>query len=119
MAVRQLTTRGWLLTHALALGMVVLFLVLGWWQLHRAESGNTRSFAYVFEWPTFALLVVGFWMKIVHDELHPDVDPGSGRAPADEPVVGIVATAAPADEDAAELAAYNRYLADRARRDGH
>lgn len=111
-AVRQLRTPKWLLTHALSLALVLLFVVLGWWQLHRAEGGNTRSYAYALEWPTFALLVIGFWAKIVRDELRParhtdDVPPG------EEPV--RTGAKGRRDEDAEELAAYNRYVADRAR----
>ena len=111
-AVRQLRTPKWMLTHAFTLGLVVLFVALGWWQFHRAEGGNTRSYAYALEWPTFALLVIGFWAKIVRDELRParhndDVPPG------EEPVRTGAKTAR--DEDAEELAAYNRYVADRAR----
>ncbi|HZC52761.1 MAG TPA: hypothetical protein VE441_09720 [Mycobacterium sp.] len=94
----------WLLIHAIAVGLVLLFIALGWWQLHRAESGNTPSYAYALEWPTFALLVIGFWLKTMRDELrHTDADDARG------------ADRRPLDDDEAELAAYNRYVAERGR----
>ena len=105
--VRRLLSPRWLLVHAVAVGLVLLFIALGWWQLHRAEGGNTRSYAYALEWPTFSLLVIGFWLKTMRDELRhvPDAEdaagPGSDRHPP--------------DDDAAELAAYNRYVAERAK----
>lgn len=94
----------WLVIHVIAVGLVLLFIALGWWQLHRAESGNTLSYAYALEWPTFALLVIGFWLKTMRDEVrHRDEHTASrdGRAH---------------DADAAELAAYNRYVAERSNR---
>lgn len=109
---RRFITPKWLLTHAFVLAVIVVFVFFGVWQLHRAESGNMRSWAYALEWPTFALLVIGFWLKIVRDERRsrPEagvsagaVDPGPGSKPARV-----------LDEDAAELAAYNRHLAERA-----
>jgi hypothetical protein len=143
MAVRQLfTSRKWLATHALMVVCVLGFLGLGWWQLRRGEAGNLRSYAYSLEWPSFALLVVGFWAKIMYDELHPKAgsehgDEGSaqlggegGHAKASPDrgrelaaAVGAApgspagASVAEGDEDP-ELAAYNRYLADLATRPG-
>lgn len=109
---RRLATGKWLLTHALVIGVVVLFVVLGWWQLHRGESGNTRSYGYALEWPSMALLVIGFWVKIVRDELHPGPESGDPAAPGD--AVGDVA--ARADDARSELDDYNRHIADLARR---
>jgi hypothetical protein len=102
--VRLLSPR-WLVIHAIAVGLVLLFLALGWWQLHRAESGNARSYAYALEWPTFGLLVIGFWLKTVRDEVR-----HTGEAPTAPP-----RDRRSGDEDAEELAAYNRYLAERSR----
>jgi hypothetical protein len=62
---------GWLCWHALVLGIVVGMGWLGWWQLRRAEAGNTRSWAYTFEWPLLAVFVVIFWAKTVRDGIHP------------------------------------------------
>jgi hypothetical protein len=121
-AVRRILTRKWLLTHALAIGLVVVFLFFGQWQLHRAENGHSASWAYAVEWPTFALMVVVFWGKIVRDELHPKPE-RDGAAP------DAAARAATASKRARErsrgraqhveeLAAYNRYLAERANQSG-
>ena len=70
-----------------------------------ALSGNTLSWAYVFEWPFFAGYGTYVWWKLVHDQMEPPaplVVPGSGGAAA--PVERI-------EEPDEELAAYNRYLA--------
>jgi hypothetical protein len=122
-AVRRFLTRRWLLTHALAIGLVVVFLIFGWWQLHRAENGHTASWAYTVEWPTFALMVVGFWIKIVRDELHPKAEQDGSAAPDAAPPAATASKRARARsrdraERAAELAVYNRYLADRANQSG-
>jgi hypothetical protein len=108
------------LTHALAIALVVVFLIFGRWQLHRAESGHSQSWAYAVEWPTFALMVIGFWVKIARDELRPK--PGHEGRTLDSAGTRTTATAASGvrartsagAQDAAELAAYNRYLAQRA-----
>lgn len=100
----RLLSPRWLVIHAIAVGLVLLFIGLGWWQLHRAESGNTRSYAYALEWPTFALLVIGFWLKTMRDEVRHKGN--ANAAPADT---------GPRHADAAELAAYNRYVAERAK----
>jgi hypothetical protein len=131
-AVRRFTTPKWLLTHAFVVVLVLLFAALGWWQLGRAVAGNTRSYAYMLEWPTFALLVIGFWIKIIYDDLHPKTGSETGDAAVAAPDAGqTVATgveqptaatagvkAAGRAADDAELAAYNRYIAERARQRG-
>lgn len=107
---RLLLSPRWLVIHAFAVLLVLAFVALGFWQLHRAEGGNARSYGYALEWPTFALLVIGFWLKIMRDELRhrrPATDPGPrdgrrGRRHADS-------------QDAAELAAFNRFMAERAK----
>ncbi|MEP6599649.1 MAG: hypothetical protein ABJB98_09420 [Actinomycetota bacterium] len=106
----------WLVIHAVAVCLVVLFVALGWWQLHRAEGGNMPSYGYALEWPSFALLVIGFWVKLVRDEARGTSDPAPGAhsfgtsAPAER----RGARAGMPDADAEELDAYNRYLAARA-----
>jgi hypothetical protein len=74
------------------------------WQVHRALSGNGLSWAYVFEWPFFAAYGTYMWWKLVHDQTAPAPTPGRGGDSADQPM-------ARAEEPDAELAAYNRYLA--------
>jgi hypothetical protein len=110
----------WLGWHLL---MVVSFwgmLWLGDWQLHRALAGNGLSWAYTFEWPLFAGFAVVFWAKTIRDEFRLRRDgsaaPASGE-PADLPFgVGTIQassaqSAAPGEDEDAELSAYNAYLA--------
>jgi DNA-binding transcriptional regulator of glucitol operon len=111
--VRRFLTPGWLGLHALAIALFTVFLWFGWWQLSRAQEGNDRSWAYVFEWPVFAIFVVVMWVKMIRDEL---ADPGGAlaRQAAPEPSAEPPATAEiirQHEAEDAELAAYNRYLA--------
>jgi hypothetical protein len=117
---RFLITPKWLGWHAIMVGSVYGMLLLGNWQLHRAESGNALSWAYTFEWPIFAVFAVVFWAKTIRDEFHPPVTAG-GDEDIDLPAGAMAAVPrqgapAPAEdpataEEAAELAAYNAYLA--------
>ena len=63
----------------------------------RAVGGNTLSWAYVVEWPVLLAYAVYMWQRLVREERH-----------------GVAATTTPADDpdDAAALAAWNRYLAE-------
>jgi DNA-binding transcriptional regulator of glucitol operon len=54
--------------HFLLVTAVPACLVAGWWQVHRALSGNLLSYFYSVEWPIFALLGVRAWWQLVHDE---------------------------------------------------
>lgn len=61
----------WLSTRALLLHVALLIwspgcLIAGWWQVHRALSGNTLSYLYSIEWPCFALAGVYAWWLLVH-----------------------------------------------------
>jgi DNA-binding transcriptional regulator of glucitol operon len=102
---RFLITPRWLAWHVFVILSVLVMLWLGRWQLHRAESGNSLSWAYTFEWPLFAIFAVYFWVKTVRDEVYPAGQvkprdafalPGGGAEPA---------------EDDVELAPCNAYLA--------
>jgi hypothetical protein len=95
--------------HVVLLAVVPTFLALCDWQVHRALSGNELSWAYVFEWPFFAGYAVFVWWKLVHETLIPADDTG-GEIPVTDHAARAAA-AEPADGDA-ELAAYNRYLAE-------
>jgi hypothetical protein len=98
-------------------------LALGDWQFHRAESGNSLSWAYTFEWPIFAVFVIVFWAKTIKDEFRPpataegldSVTLPAGRdgvaAAVPGPSPGEASAADAPDEDDDELAAYNAYLA--------
>lgn len=43
------------------------FLALAWWQLNRALSGNSLSWAYVFEWPAFAGYAIYMWRRLTRE----------------------------------------------------
>jgi hypothetical protein len=109
----------WLGWHALMVLVVLGMLALGDWQFHRAESGNSLSWAYTFEWPIFAIFVIVFWAKTIKDEFRPpaqaesldDVALPAGRGGAAGPALGTAGAADAEDEDDEELAAYNAYLA--------
>ena len=115
---RFLIAPKWLGWHVFVIVSVLVMLWLGNWQLHRAESGNSLSWAYTFEWPIFAGFAIVFWAKTIRDEFHPPVPKGTPAEnvalPAGAPGQGAVLAAGgePADEpEDEELAAYNDYLA--------
>ncbi|MFF5175059.1 hypothetical protein ACFY3U_20810 [Micromonospora sp. NPDC000089] len=118
---KRLWTPGWLARHVAMVVLVVAFLGLGWWQISRAASGNTLSWAYAVEWPIFAGFVVFVWWREVRHALRP---PAADRRAAEPATVGNeertatvrrpvrvarVPAAAEAPDDA-DLAAYNDYL---------
>jgi len=88
--------------HVTVVVSVVAFALLARWQVHRALSGNSLSWAYAFEWPFFALYAVYMWWKLLRD------DDGNRLRPG------------PEDPDVEEQrAAYNRYLQSLAEGPGH
>lgn len=104
--VRKFFTPGWLGLHLIALVLIGCFMLAGWWQLTRAQGGNLQSWAYVIEWPMFAIFVVAMWVRMVRDELRGD----TGEKPPVTPRRS--APYAEIDEgNDVELAAYNRRLA--------
>jgi hypothetical protein len=112
---RFLISPRWIGWHLLMVGSVVGMLWLGDWQLRRAMAGNGLSWAYTFEWPIFSVMVIVFWGKTIRDEFH--ILARGEQEPSEEPdlPVGIGARPPQADaegeQDDAELAAYNAYLA--------
>lgn len=102
---RRFFTPGWLGLHLIAIVLIGIFMLAGWWQLTRAEGGNLQSWAYVIEWPMFAIFVIAMWVRMVRDELRGKDDPGTLVPDRAAPRVEID------DEDDEELAAYNRRLA--------
>lgn len=113
----------WLGWHALMVLIVLGMLALGDWQFHRAESGNSLSWAYTFEWPIFAGFVIVFWAKTIKDEFRPPASAeglDSVTLPAGRDGVaaaglgagtGEASAADVPGEDDGELATYNAYLA--------
>ncbi len=90
----------------------------------RALSGNTLSWAYVFEWPIFAGYAVFMWWKLIHEP--PAGARGDGRRTSPTAMTRSDDSradphahrdeAAHSDTDGSpgedeELASYNRYLA--------
>ena len=39
-----------------------------WFELRRAESGNSLSWAYVFEWPLLGGFAIYMWWKMIHPD---------------------------------------------------
>ena len=83
--------------HATLLVLLPLFAWLTWWQLNRAEGGNTLSWAYVVLWPAFAVYAVYTWWNLVQDQVAKATAPtdrvavrraASADAPAPAPTVG-------------------------------
>jgi hypothetical protein len=104
--------------HVTIVLVVPAFLALFWWQVQRVRDGNTLSWAYVFEWPFFTGYALYLWWKLLHDQVDQPVATAAARGgpEAADPAaaIGVGAEGVDgADEDTeAELAAYNRYLAD-------
>jgi hypothetical protein len=71
------------------------FAAMFWWQLHRALAGNGLSWAYTVEWPLFAAYAVFLWWRLLHDDFPSTPKRAKPTAPS----------------EAADLNAYNAYLA--------
>jgi DNA-binding transcriptional regulator of glucitol operon len=66
--VHKWVSRRAILYHVL---LIVIFpgcLIAGWWQVNRAEQGNTLSYAYSVEWPVFAIIAVIGWWQLIHED---------------------------------------------------
>ena len=100
-----------ILLHLTALVVVPGCLALGWWQLHRALSGNDLSWAYTVEWPFFACYGVYMWWKLVHETTPAQQKRRGSRSHEADPRPHALSEPEVAEEDE-ELAAYNRYLAE-------
>ncbi|MGH9105992.1 MAG: hypothetical protein ACRDZX_09175 [Acidimicrobiales bacterium] len=110
---RWLTRRAFAL-HFLLVTVVPACLLAGWWQVHRALSGNLLSYFYSIEWPIFGVLGVIAWWQLVHDD-RTGVTDGPRQAP--EPALDDEAKASSSPPlvwdkalETPELIAYNSYL---------
>ncbi|WP_239310419.1 MULTISPECIES: hypothetical protein [unclassified Frankia] len=126
---RVLFSPSWLFRHALALFLIGLFARLGWWQWEKGQSarGTLQNLFYGVEWPIFAAAVVFGWWQMLREELHPTPTPAPETEPSSAPPLGadgvaradayrltigdLTESTIEDEEDEAELASYNRYLA--------
>lgn len=67
----RLTGLAALKLHATLVTGLALCALAFWFELGRAEGGNSLSWAYVFEWPLLAAFIIYMWWKFLH--------PGEGR----------------------------------------
>jgi hypothetical protein len=120
----------WWGLHLFVVVMVLVFLRLGLWQWHRAQSpsGGIQNFAYAFQWPLFAVFGVVLWWKTLRIEVAGEADE-TGAAPrpltrfAAPPLpevtierrdgvrIGITTQSVPTADDDNEVKTYNAYLA--------
>lgn len=84
-----------LLLHLLLLVVAPGCLVAGWWQVHRALSGNLLSYGYSVEWPAFAIIAGVAWWQLIHDGWARTPAPGAEPSDGDE-AAGQAGGAAPA-----------------------
>jgi len=54
--------------HATLAAGLALCTVAFWFELRRALGGNSLSWAYVFEWPLFAMFAVYMWWNVLHGD---------------------------------------------------
>lgn len=65
-------------THATFIVALLLCALAFWFELRRAEGGNSLSWAYVFEWPLLGGFAIYMWWKFIHPE---DVNASRTRRP--------------------------------------
>ena len=121
---KRLWTPAWIARHVITVVLVAACLALAWWQISRASSGNTLSWAYAFEWPIFGGFVIFLWVREARYTLRggrpgADTEPdgsASDTAPPSMPGVRrpvrsarLAARSADSGNDP-DLAAYNQYL---------
>jgi hypothetical protein len=101
---------GWIAWHLFAIGATWGMIWLADWQLHRALSGNSLSWAYTFEWPLFTIFGWYFWFRTVRDEFRRR----AGTLPAFKPAAEQPESAqsfAEASSDAPAASTGSDYLA--------
>ncbi len=65
--VQRWFSRRALLFHFLLVVIAAGCLYAGWWQVHRAMSGNVLSYLYSVEWPAFAVVATIGWWQLIHE----------------------------------------------------
>jgi hypothetical protein len=115
----------WTNRRALVLHGILLVWIPGcaaacWWQVTVALSGDKLGWVYTFMWPAFAVFGTVLWWNLIHDD--PDTvgarglrrlrREASSAAEPSGPAVSLDDTIDRAEQDDAELAAYNAYLAE-------
>ena len=125
---RKLLSPAWLWRHALVAAAFAACVLMGRWQLHRAEAtSQILNWGYMSEWWFFAAAGAVWWIRTV---IVSDAPPSFGDRVSEEPtefappVLGprqpartVAQTAAEDDAEDPALAAYNRRLADLASQD--
>jgi len=96
---RSAWQRRWLSRRALLLHLEVAVVApgcvaAGWWQATRALGGNSLSWVYSVEWPIFALLALGGWWHLVHE----DPDALRARRSRRQPAAVLEASPAPTEQ---------------------
>jgi DNA-binding transcriptional regulator of glucitol operon len=82
---RLLTVR-WVLLHLLVLALFVATFFLGNWQLGKAEGGGGAvNWSYALQWPLYGFMGLGFYLRMLKDELNRDPadDDGHHAVPAE------------------------------------
>ena len=116
---RKLLTIRWIGFHVLTIGCVILFVILGHWQwdVGGLKRGSLQNYAYGVEWWVFAVILLGFWGRLLLQELKGEAALGERSSAATErpklpafrvPAPQVVAKVDDAEDP--EMAAYNRYL---------
>ena len=121
----------WWGLHLLVVALVLVFLRLGLWQWHRAQSpnGGIQNYACAFQWPLFAGFGLVLYWKTLRIEVAGEADE-SGQSPRPLPSrlaapalpapdirhhegvrIGSSTPTAASDDDDIEVATYNAYLA--------
>lgn len=62
----EVTGAARLRTHLTLIVGLVFCAFAFWFELRRAEGGNSLSWAYVFEWPLLGVFAVYMWWKVLH-----------------------------------------------------
>ncbi len=93
-----------------------------WWQVTVALAGNSLGYLYSVEWPVFAIFGVVAWWHAIHDDPSDVGAQALRKARAVTPSAEFSAAQERSEivrrraEEDAELAAYNDYLQELARR---